>query len=49
MKTILLDTNIIIERENPKVPNQSVARLFRILDNEKLSKYIHPSCFGELA
>lgn len=49
MKTILLDTNIIIERENPKVPNQSVARLYKILDNEKLSKYIHPSCFRELA
>jgi len=49
MKTILLDTNIIIERENPKVPNESVARLFKILDNEKLSKYIHPSCFEELA
>jgi predicted nucleic acid-binding protein len=48
MKTILLDTNIIIERENPKVPNQSVARLFRFIDNEKLIKYIHPSCFGEL-
>ncbi|MDD3106912.1 MAG: hypothetical protein PHP65_03825 [Bacilli bacterium] len=49
MKTILLDTNIIIERENPKIPNQSVAKLFNFLDKEKVIKYIHPSCFNELS
>ncbi|HOJ45597.1 MAG TPA: hypothetical protein PK340_06170 [Bacilli bacterium] len=49
MKTVLLDTNIIIERENPKVPNQSVGRLFNILDKEKSQKYIHPTCFDELS
>lgn len=49
MKKILLDTNIIIERENPKIPNQSVARLFNILDRERALKYIHPSCFYELS
>lgn len=49
MKRILLDTNIIIERENPKVPNQSVARLFNILEKERTLKYIHPSCFYELS
>ncbi|MDY0278914.1 MAG: hypothetical protein RBQ97_12605, partial [Acholeplasma sp.] len=48
MRTILLDTNIIIERENPKAPNESVARLFHCVDKEKLEKFIHPSCYVEI-
>jgi len=48
MKSVLLDTNIIIERENPKLPNESVARLFYCIDKEKLDKYVHPSCFAEI-
>jgi predicted nucleic acid-binding protein len=48
MKTVLFDTNIIIERENPKTPNESVARLFYCVDKEKLEKFIHPSCFVEI-
>lgn len=49
MRTILFDTNIIIERENPKSPNESVARLFHYIDKEKSEKYIHPSCYDEIS
>ena len=48
MKSVLFDTNIIIERENPQIPNESVARLFFCVDKEKLDKFIHPSCFTEI-
>ncbi|MBZ3935729.1 PIN domain-containing protein [Methanimicrococcus blatticola] len=39
---VLLDTNIIIYRENKKVTNYSVTHLFRWLDKLKYDKLIHP-------
>ena len=38
----LLDTNIIIHRENKKVTNYSIGHLFRWLDKLKYDKVIHP-------
>lgn len=39
---ILLDTNIIIHRENKRTTNYSVGHLFRWLDKLKYDKLIHP-------
>ena len=39
---VLLDTNIIIYRENSKALNYSVWHLFRWLDKLKFEKFIHP-------
>lgn len=47
MKT-LLDTNIIIHRENTKVTNQSIGLLFYWLDRLHYDKMIHPYSINEL-
>lgn len=47
MKT-LLDTNIIIHRENTKVTNQSIGLLFYWLDRLHYDKMIHPYSIDEL-
>ena len=39
---VLLDTNIIIYRENKKMTNYSIGHLFRWLDKLKYDKLIHP-------
>lgn len=39
---VLLDTNIIIYRENSKALNYSVWHLFRWLDKLNFEKFIHP-------
>lgn len=39
---ILLDTNIVIHRENKKVSNYSISHLYRWIDKLKLDKVIHP-------
>ena len=39
---VLLDTNIIIHRENKRTTNYSVGHLFRWLDRLKCDKLIHP-------
>lgn len=44
----LLDTNIIIHRENRKVSNYSIGHLFRWLDKLKIEKIIHPLSIGEI-
>ncbi len=44
----LLDTNIIIHRENIKVTNQSIGLLFYWLDKLKYEKMVHPYSIQEL-
>ena len=39
---ILLDTNIVIHRENKRVSNYSIGDLFRWIDRLKYDKVIHP-------
>lgn len=45
---ILLDTNIIIHRENTKVTNQSIGLLYYWLDKLHYEKMIHPYSVKEL-
>ena len=44
----LLDTNIIIHRDNKKVTNYSIGHLFRWLDKLKYDKVIHPYSVEEI-
>ena len=44
----LLDTNIIIHRENTRVTNYSIGHLFRWLDKLKYDKVIHPYSIAEI-
>lgn len=46
---VLLDTNIIIYRENKKMTNYSICHLFRWLDKLKYDKLIHPLTKKEIA
>ena len=46
---VLLDTNIIIYRENKKMANYSIGHLFRWLDKLKYDKLIHPLTKKEIA
>ncbi len=46
---VLLDTNIIIHRENKRTTNYSVAHLFRWLDKLKCEKLIHPLSRKEIS
>lgn len=46
---VLLDTNIIIYRENKKMTNYSIGHLFRWLDKLKYDKLIHPLTKKEIA
>lgn len=46
---VLLDTNIIIYRENKKMTNYSIGHLFRWLDRLKYDKLIHPLTKKEIA
>lgn len=46
---VLLDTNIIIHRENKRMTNYSVGHLFRWLDKLKCEKLIHPLSKDEIA
>jgi len=41
-KKVLLDTNIIIHRESPRIINKEIGILFRWLDNLQSIKCIHP-------
>ncbi len=45
---VLLDTNIIIHRETPKVVNADIGVLFYWLDRLNYKKYIHPLTIEEL-
>ena len=45
---VLLDTNIIIHRENKRTTNYSVGHLFRWLDKLKCDKFVHPLSIGEI-
>ena len=38
---ILLDTNVVIHRENKRVSNYSIGHLFRWIDKLKYDKVIH--------
>ena len=44
----LLDTNIIIHRENKRVSNYSIGHLFRWLDRLKYDKIVHPYSICEI-
>lgn len=44
----LLDTNIIIHRENKRVSNYSIGHLYRWLDKLKYDKIIHPFSLEEI-
>ena len=44
----LLDTNIIIHRENKRVSNYSIGHLFRWIDRLKYDKVIHPYTIAEI-
>lgn len=46
---VLLDTNIVIYRENKKITNYSIGHLFRWLDKLKYDKIIHPLTKKEIA
>lgn len=45
---VLLDTNIIIHRESPKIQNRDIGVLFRWLDNLGYIKCIHPVTLKEI-
>lgn len=45
---VLLDTNIVIHRENKRVSNYSIGHLFRWLDRLKYDKIIHPYTIKEI-
>ena len=45
---ILLDTNIVIHRENRRISNYSIGHLFRWIDKLKHDKVIHPYTIDEL-
>lgn len=45
---VLLDTNIVIHRENRRVSNYSIGHLFRWLDKLKHEKIIHPLSVSEI-
>lgn len=45
----LLDTNIIIHRENKTVSNYSIGHLFRWLDKLRYTKVIHPYSINEIS
>ena len=45
---VLLDTNIIINREASKVINQDIGVLFNWIDKLKYEKFIHPATVEEL-
>lgn len=45
---VLLDTNIIIHRENRIVSNYSIGHLFRWLDKLKCEKIVHPLSVSEI-
>lgn len=44
----LLDTNIVIHRENKRVSNYSIGHLFRWIDRLKYDKVIHPYTISEI-
>jgi len=44
----LLDTNIIIHRENKRVSNYSIGHLYRWLDKLKYDKVVHPYSVSEI-
>ena len=45
---VLLDTNIVIHRENKRVSNYSIGHLFRWLDRLKCDKIVHPYTIEEI-
>lgn len=45
---VLLDTNIVIHRENKRVSNYSIGHLFRWIDRLKYDKIIHPYTISEI-
>ena len=45
---VLLDTNVVIHRENKRVSNYSIGHLFRWLDRLKFEKLIHPLTISEI-
>ena len=45
---VLLDTNIVIHRENKRVTNYSIGHLFRWLDRLKYDKVLHPLTVTEI-
>lgn len=45
---VLLDTNIVIHRENRIVSNYSIGHLFRWLDKLKYDKLVHPLSVAEI-
>ena len=49
MPKVLLDTNIIIHRENKKISNYSIGHLYRWIDKLKITKVIHPLALKELS
>lgn len=45
---VLLDTNIVIHRENKRVSNYSIGHLFRWIDRLKYDRVIHPYTIAEI-
>ena len=45
---VLLDTNVVIHRENKRVSNYSIGHLFRWIDRLKYDKVIHPYTISEI-
>ena len=45
---ILLDTNVVIHREDKRVSNYSIEHLFRWIDKLKYDKVIHPYTVSEI-
>lgn len=45
---VLLDTNIIIHRENKIISNYSIGHLFKWLDRLKCTKLVHPFTVDEI-
>ncbi len=45
---VLLDTNILIGREDPKLPPQDLTDLLRLLNENNVVLMVHPASIGEL-
>src|SRR2546425_11052501 len=45
---VLLDTNILIGREDPKLPPQGLTDLLRLLNENNVVLLVHPASIGEL-
>lgn len=49
MARLLIDTNIVVHREAGNVTNESIGRLYRLLEKHGYAKLVHPATADELS